>query len=101
MSNPQKIYIVARGNAKPDQVEKVKKILTSLMESTRLETGCLRYDVMQNQNDPTDFTTIEEWSDQGSVDSHFETSHFLKAMDQMAGLLSLDPEIRYYQPISK
>jgi quinol monooxygenase YgiN len=95
----QKTYIVAKGKAKPDQVDQVRSILLALMKNTQLEEGCLQYQVMQNRDDPTEFVTIEQWSDQVYVDAHFLTAHFREAMVQMDGLLQVEPQIKYYQPV--
>lgn len=93
------VRVVARTIAKPDEIIQVKMILVTLMANTRLENGCLRYDVWQNQGDPTDFTILEEWSTQSFLDAHFQTIHFQTAIDQLDGLLQSASDIRCYQEI--
>jgi quinol monooxygenase YgiN len=94
------VRVVARAIAKPDQTSKVKVIVAALMKNTRLEVGCLRYDVLHNKNDPTDFTTLEEWSDQKFLDAHFQAIHYKEAIDKLDGLLQCGPDIRFYHPIN-
>lgn len=56
----QTIRIVARVIALPNKVEELKAVLLELIEPTRQEAGAIRYELLQNQSDPTDFTFIEE-----------------------------------------
>ena len=93
------IRVVARAIAKPEKVANVMAILQSLMTYTRQEPGCLQYDVLQNQDDPRDFTTLEEWMDGEFLDAHFQTPHFKTAIAQLNGLLSQEPDIRFYHPL--
>ena len=58
----QILRVVARVVALPNQVEALKAVLLRLVEPTRQEAGCLQYDLLQNQEDPTDFTFVETWN---------------------------------------
>ena len=93
------IQVVARAIAKPECISQVKAIVQTLMEYTRREPGCVQYDVLQNRDNPQDFTTLEEWVDQTFLDAHFQTPHFKTAIAQLEGLLAGEPDIRFYQPI--
>ena len=94
------VRVVARAIAKTDQILQVKAIVYSLQEYSRREKGCLRYDVLQNRDEPTDFTTLEKWTDQEFLDAHFQAPHFKTAIAQLKGLLKSEPDIRFYQLIS-
>jgi quinol monooxygenase YgiN len=91
---------VARAIAKSEKVEPVKAIIRSLMAYSRQEPGCLQYDVFQNQDDPADFTTLEEWIDGECLEAHFQTPHFKTAIAQLNGLLSQEPDVRFYHPLT-
>ena len=69
------VGVVARIVAKPESVEIVREGLTSLLEPTRAEAGCILYELMQNRSDPTDFTFYEEWTDEASLNAHGATVH--------------------------
>jgi len=94
------VRVVARAIAKSDRVSQVKTIIQTLMEYSQREPGCLQYYVLQNREDPTDFTTVEEWIDQEFLEAHFQTPHFKTAIAQLNGLLESEPDIRFYQPIN-
>jgi quinol monooxygenase YgiN len=91
------IRVVARVVALPDQVEEVKSVLLGLIEPTRKEEGCIVYELLQNQADPTDFTFVEEWESQALLEAHLASAHIEEAKSQMDGLVAAEPDIRLYQ----
>lgn len=98
MSN-HTIRVVARIVALPEQVEQVKVILTALVEPTRVESGCIQYELLQNQTDLTDFTFVEEWGSPGELDAHLGNTHIQTAIEQLEGFLAAPPDIRRYDKI--
>jgi len=55
------LTIVARIEAHPDRVELVKSELLKLIEPTRKERGCLKYDLHQDNERPELFVFYEGW----------------------------------------
>lgn len=76
MSTP--LTIVARIEAKSDQIELVKSELTKLIEPTRAEAGCIQYDLHQDNNQPEVFLFFENWETRELWQAHMENDH-LKA----------------------
>jgi quinol monooxygenase YgiN len=95
MSQPT-LRVVARVVALPEKVEQLKTILYSLVEPTRAETGCLKYELLQNQADTTDFTFVEEWSTSADLEAHLQSKHIQMAISQLDGLVAVAPDIRRY-----
>ncbi len=91
------IRVVARVVALPDKVEEVKSVLLGLIEPTRKEQGCIVYELLQNQADPTDFTFVEEWESQALLEAHLASAHIEEAESQLDGLIAAEPDIRLYQ----
>ena len=91
------IRVVARFAAKPDRVQDVKRILSELVDPTRAEDGCITYELLQNTQDPTDFTFVEEWTSQAALDKHLTTEHIKRSRSQTEGLLDSGPDVRVYQ----
>jgi quinol monooxygenase YgiN len=91
------IRVVARVVALPDKVEEVKSVLLGLIEPTRKEQGCIVYELLQNQADPTDFTFVEEWETQALLEAHLASAHIEEAESQLNGLIAAEPDIRLYQ----
>lgn len=92
----KKVRVVAKVLSLPDKVEEMKSVLKTLTEKTRQEAGCIRYDVLQNKDNPADFTMVEEWETQESINAHFEAAHFKEAVDLQKSLLSEEANIGFY-----
>lgn len=91
------VRVVARVVALPDKVEQVKSVLLELLNPTRQETGCIVYELLQNHEDSTDFTFVEEWESQALLDTHLASAHIAKAESQLEGLVAAEPDIRLYR----
>jgi Uncharacterized conserved protein len=90
------LKVVAQLISKPDTIEQTREVLLGLVEPTRLENGCIAYELFQNNSDPTDFTFVEEWTDDAALDAHLETPHLVDAGDKLGDLLAAEPDIRRY-----
>lgn len=96
MSNTT-VRVVARVVAIPENVEQVRAILTSLIEPTRKEKGCIQYQLLQNDTELSDFTFVEEWTSKAALDAHLASSHIEAASDKLEGLIASEPDIRLYK----
>ena len=93
------IRIVARLVANPDSVDQVRSILSDVVEPTRKEAGCISYELLQNRAEQTDFTFVEEWESDMAIDAHLATKYIRDALTKLAGLVSIEPEIRRYSVV--
>lgn len=90
------LRVIARVQARPGKTNELLSVLSSLVEPTRKEPGCLSYKLLQNNEDPTDFTLIEEWQSNTALESHFATKHFKDALTKLPNLVAAEPDIRRY-----
>ena len=90
------LRVVAHLRAKSDKVDETKRALASLVEPTLAETGCIVYQLMQNNDDPTDFTFVEEWSGNDSLGELLLTDHIQKVVARAEELFAAPPDIRRY-----
>jgi quinol monooxygenase YgiN len=95
----QNLRVVARVVALPDKVEALKAVLLALVEPTRQEAGCLQYNLLQNQADPTDFTFVEEWESLDHLQTHLASVHLQAAAIAIKDLVAIPPNIRCYDQI--
>jgi len=51
---------------------------------------------LQNNEDPTDFSLIEEWQSSAALESHFATKHFKDALVKLPNLVATEPDIQRY-----
>ena len=61
--------------AKAGKGNAVKEALSSLVEPTRKEPGCLCYNLHQSKSDPTQFMFYEQWASKEALDAHGKTPH--------------------------
>ncbi|HKP71122.1 MAG TPA: putative quinol monooxygenase [Pyrinomonadaceae bacterium] len=94
------IKVVAHVTAKADAIDATRELLTSLILPTRIEEGCVTYELYQNEADPTNFTFIEEWTSNEDLDAHFATDHFKMAGARGAELFAVPPDIRRYKLVA-
>jgi len=93
------IRVIAHVMSKADSVEQVRTILSALVEPTRRESGCVSYNLLEQQSEPGQFSTVEEWASVEAEEAHFSTPHILSALQQLSGLLAAEPDIRRYRVV--
>lgn len=91
-----RLRVVAHLQSKPDSVDETRAALEALVEPTRAETGCVHYELLQNNVDPTDFTFVEEWESDDVLDTHLGSPHISAFKEQAGDLLASEPDIRRY-----
>ena len=90
---------VARIKATADNVSAVRELLSGLVEPTRNESGCITYQLLQNREDPTDFTFVEEWRDDSSFSAHLSSDHIQQALPKLEPITAEPPDIRTYSVV--
>lgn len=66
--------------AKADKVERVKSELLKLIETTRNETGCIQYDLHQDNENPAYFMFYENWESRDLWQIHMNAPHLAAYM---------------------
>jgi (4S)-4-hydroxy-5-phosphonooxypentane-2,3-dione isomerase len=75
-------------HVKPDQIE---AFLTATLENARnslQEPGIARFDILQQQDDPTLFVLIEVYQTLEDPARHKETAHYQKWRDSVADMMT-------------
>ena len=93
------LRVVARIVTLPGKEDEFKALAVPLVEASQKEGGCIKYELLQNQSDSTDFTFIEEWVSDAALDTHLATPHFLTAAAKLDGLVTTAPDIRCYRQL--
>lgn len=85
--------VVARIRGLSDKADELRKSLYDLTKLTRDQYGCISCEMMENKCDATEFTLLEEWSDEKAHNAHFGTHPIRNALQLLPRLLSreLDP----------
>lgn len=69
------IHVIATVTLKPGVLDAVAAAATPLIEATRKEAGCLRYDLLVDILDRTRMTFVEEWESREALEAHFHAPH--------------------------
>lgn len=69
--------ITARIRVKPEYIDAfMTEILEDAKKSIEKESGCLRFDVLQNCKNPNEIHLYEVYKDEAAFDAHRKTEHF-------------------------
>lgn len=91
------LRVIARFQAKKSKVEELKELLSTLPGPTRGEPGCIRYELLQNTAEDTDFTFVEEWESRAALEVHLKTEHVAGVLAKVGELIEGDGDIRTYR----
>jgi len=64
--------------AKAGQEAEVTSIFSKLTEASRLEPGCVTYQVHRHKTEPRRFFIYEQYKDDAALEAHRATPHFLQ-----------------------
>jgi quinol monooxygenase YgiN len=89
------VVIVADFQAKPGAEAEAQTLLSSMLEPTRKEEGCFRYDLHADQDKPGHFMMIESWASRASVELHLTKPHIAKVLPRLAELSAVPVRISF------
>jgi len=64
------LNIVARIKASPGEADALEKEMMVLVDDTRKEAGCIRYDLFRDTQEPDIFVFVEEWETRALWEDH-------------------------------
>ena len=79
------VTIVANIKANPNKVDLVKAELEKLIEITRVEQGCINYDLHQDNVNPAHFVFYENWESRELWQTHMANQHLAQYMTATDG----------------
>ena len=90
------IRIIARFIARPDAIDALRAECLAMLEPTRKETACNRFELLTNSSNPAELTFVEEWADQAAIDAHMATPHLKAVVTNTQPLLAEALDVRFY-----
>jgi quinol monooxygenase YgiN len=75
-------------SVKPEQVEAFKAATVDNASNSVKEPGCARFDVVQQEDDPTKFVLVEFYRDAAAPERHKETVHYQRWRDAVAPMMA-------------
>jgi len=94
------VHVIVKIVARPDAKNQMRDIAHRLCTESRKETGCLKYNVLENLSEPNVFVLTEEWESEAHLDAHNKTAHFHEAVTKAQPLLAKDLDVGRYHAIS-
>ena len=94
MLNKNTFAVVARIRGLPEKADELRRRLHDLTGLTRHEDGCISCELVENGCDSTEFTLLEEWSDEKAHTAHFGTNLIQRALRFLPTLLSSELDLR-------
>ena len=73
---------------KPDYAEAFREATLANARQSLREPGVLRFDVLQQQDDPTQFVLVEIYRDAAAAAAHKETQHYPVWRDAVAPMMA-------------
>lgn len=93
------ITVIAHSQFRSQNLNEVLDLYRKLVSQTRKEPGCLRYDAVQNQDEPTQLTMVEAWESAESLGNHTGNPDFLRITAQLKPYASKPTELKIYKEI--
>ena len=83
-----KVDVIAHIHAQPGKEQQLRRVLESFVAPTRLEDGCIQYDLFVDLDHPNKFTFIEQWASRDALIKHGQSAHIQEGRKHFPDLLS-------------
>jgi len=90
------ITVVAKNTIITEKYDEIIVLCKELVEETRKEDGCIKYEMHQDVNDKAILTMIEEWESQEALDKHMQSEHFTRIVPLLGSLMAAETDMNVY-----
>jgi quinol monooxygenase YgiN len=97
--NVKRLTVMASVKAKAGKEAEVLQELTSLIEPSRKDPGCLNYDLHRSQTDPARFLFFENWESRQLLDRHLAKPDLQATLARLGPLVAEPPEISFWDKV--
>ncbi|AOA58105.1 putative quinol monooxygenase [Acinetobacter larvae] len=91
------LKLIAEDFIAPDKIQQVLPLYDELVRQTKLEAGCIAYDLYHDLRDQGHFVFIEEWQDRAALDAHVASEHFQRLVAQIDQFTRDDAKFTHMQ----
>jgi quinol monooxygenase YgiN len=96
---PAAIVVTAIIEAKPGSADDVVSALSSAIEQTHAEDGCLSYALHRDTGNSDRFVLIERWRSQADMDAHGKAPYLGELFQALAGKVAGAPTLIFTTPV--
>src|SRR5258708_37223619 len=93
------VAVVVNVQVNPDSLNKVVAETKDNARNTRQEPGVVRFDVIQQVDDPSRFVLYEVYRDDQAIEAHRATAHYAKWRDAVPPFLVTERTRTIYRAI--
>ena len=69
------VYLLASLTTRPGEHPKLMAAAKVMIAATRMEPGCLIYDLNVSITNPSEMVFVDAWESRAALSAHFETPH--------------------------
>jgi quinol monooxygenase YgiN len=99
MSPTAQVVISATIQVKPEAQEEALSAITTAIEATHGEDGCIAYALHRDLEDPARFVILEKWATPEALKEHADTPHLKALFGVLGPLLAGPPTITRTAPL--
>lgn len=98
---PNSLHIaVVHVHVRPERIEEFRVASLANASASRLEPGVVRFDVLQETEDPTRFVLVEVFRSPAAAAAHRETAHYHRWRDSVNDMMAEPRTNRKYVNVS-
>lgn len=71
-------------------IDAIKAVADSLVAASRLDAGCISYDLFESTTTPGSYIIVETWENDSVLDIHSNAPHFAKYVPQLNAMGTMD-----------
>lgn len=91
--------LIVKRMIKEGKVNDAIRLYEEMVELTRMEEGCISYDLFQDNENPRILAVFEEWTSDETLAKHQETEHFRKLVPLIADITEERLEMSSYNKL--
>lgn len=93
------VKVVARNYIQEHKIEEVMELYKELVELTRKEEGCIKYELYQDEKDKKIVTMIEEWENREALEAHLKSEHFTRIVPMLGKFRLKETDMNVYNKL--
>ncbi len=90
------IRIIAKSYYSEDKIEDVMKLYQVLVDASRLQDGCIKYELFMDVKNQSALTIVEDWESEEALKSHAASDIFVKTVEELKKFATKAPEMDIY-----
>lgn len=93
------VHVICKMSIQPDQTDVFIEYADELIDATRKEAGCLKYELHRGEEDGI-FFFIEDWKDTTELNTHMQSEHFTRLVPLMDEISAEEPRLELTTPLN-